>query len=328
VLRYIEFPAPRRAIMARAAMPEPAADQAVLETLLSGVSVGTERMWLDGSAAALRSGRRQYPYRPGYALVGRLAATGADFPHAVGERVFAMKPHGSHALLGPDDAWLPLPDWVADDDAAALALTATALHAIHRSALTVGDAAVVAGLGGLGFILMQVLAASFAGPVIALTGTPEKKAKALAHGATEAMTYAELPDRLRRLPPVQAVFECSGVGANIARVMPLARAQGEIVLPGFYNDPMALDGEAMFARELTVIAVRGAGAAAENDPYNRWDRRRNLALAGELVAAGKVRSGSLDTHRFPAERFDEAYRLIADRERSRRAIRVALEWRD
>jgi 3-hydroxyethyl bacteriochlorophyllide a dehydrogenase len=327
MLRYIEFRAPKRAVMARAGLPVPAADEALIETSQSGISAGTERMWFEGSASALRSGRRAYPYRPGYELVGRVAAAGAEFAAApVGARVFAMKPHGSHAVLQRHDPWVVLPDPLGDDDALAIALTATALHAIHRSAMTVGDGAAVAGLGALGFIMVQVLAASFAGPVIALTASAEKAALALAHGAGTALTYAELPDARASLPPLQTVFDCSGAAANVARLLPLARPQGEIVLAGFYNEPVALDGETLFDRELTVKAVRSAGALADGGEYNRWDRRHNLALAAALVAAGKVTARHLVTHRFPAERFADAYRLIADRAKSRDAIQVCLTW--
>lgn len=274
-------------------------------------------MWLDGSAGALRSGRRAYPYRPGYALIGRVAATGADFGELpVGGRVFAMKPHGSHAVLRRDDPWVALPELLADDDAGAIALTATALHAIERSGMKSGDGAVVAGLGALGFIMVQVLAARFAGPVIALTGLAGKAALAMAHGASAALTYDELSPAV--LPPVRTLFECSGVAANIARLLPHLRPPSEIVLAGFYTAPVVLDGEAIFANELTLKGVRSIGSGDE--------RARNLALAGELVAAGKVRSRALVTHRFPAERFGEAYRLIADRASSRAAIRVCLTW--
>lgn len=328
-MRYIEFPAPHRAVMSHAARPEPGPAEAVIETVQSAISLGTERMWFDGSASALRSGRRVYPYRPGYALVGRVASAGADFADVpAGARLFAMKPHGSHALLRRDDPWVALPDDVGDDDAAAIALTATALHALHRSAMTLGDGAVVAGLGGLGFALLQVLASSFAGPVVALTGSPAKAALARERGAALALTYAELPDALAGLPPIQAAFECSGVAANVARLQPLVRPQGEIVLAGFYNEPVALDGESLFARELTVKSVRAAGASDGATQYNRWDRKRNLALARDLVAAGKVGARGLVTHRFPASRFEDVYRLVADPARRGAAIRIALDWRE
>lgn len=276
-------------------------------------------MWLDGSAAALRSGRRSYPYRPGYALVGRVAAAGPEFTGApVGARIFAMKPHGSHAVLGANDRWLPLPDSVGDDDALAIALTATALHAIDRSAMIAGDGAAVAGLGTLGLIVLQVLAATGAGPVVALTGSADKAALALRLGATAALTYDELPGRRASLSPLRAVFECSGIAANIGKVLPLAGERGSIVLAGFYNEPIALDGEAIFANELTIAGVRATGSGAE--------RGRNLARAGALVAAGAVRNRDLAAHRFSADRFDQAYRLVADRTRSRGALRVSLSW--
>jgi 2-desacetyl-2-hydroxyethyl bacteriochlorophyllide A dehydrogenase len=328
-MRYIEFPAPNRAVMNHVVLPAPGPDEAIVESVQSAISLGTERMWLDGSAAALRSGRRGYPYRPGYALVGRVAAAGADFADAaVGARLFAMKPHGSHAVLRRDEPWVALPDHVSDDDAAAIALTATALHAVHRSAMMLGDGAVVAGLGALGFVLLQVLAASFAGPVVALTNSAEKAALARARGATLALTYAELSGAVAALPPIQSAFECSGIAANVARLQPLLRAQGEIVLAGFYNEPVALDGETLFARELTVKSVRAAGATGGDSEYNRWDRKRNLVLARDFVAAGKVGTRGLITHRFPAARFDDAYRLVAEPARRRDAIRVALDWRE
>ncbi|MGH7074856.1 MAG: hypothetical protein ACREFD_11730, partial [Stellaceae bacterium] len=211
---YIEFTRPYRAILTPAPVPRPRAGEAVVETILTGISAGTEGMWLDGSAGALASGRRGYPYRPGYALVGRVVAADPGWLGAApGARIFAMKPHGSHATMTADDLWLPLPDHVADEDAVAIALTATALHAVHRSALTVGDGAAVAGLGALGLILIQVLAASFSGPVIALTGSAGKRRLALAHGASHALTYDELPGA--ELPAVPCVFDCTGIGANV-----------------------------------------------------------------------------------------------------------------
>lgn len=134
------------------------------------------------------------------------------------------------------------------------------------------------------------------GPIVAVTGSAAKAALALRHGATVALTYAELSDYRTALPPIRTLFECSGVAANIAQVMPLLGERGAIVGVGFYNDPIALDGEAMFARELSYTAVRSIGTGPE--------RSRNVARAGRLVASGKVRARRLVTHRFPARRLD------------------------
>jgi len=318
MLRYIEFPAPRRAVMARADLPRCGPGEALVETTSSGVSMGTERMWLEGSATALRSGRKSYPYRPGYALTGRIVAAGADFAAAPpGARIFAMKPHGSHAVVGADDLWLPLGDDTGDDDALAIALTATALHAVERAAPCGGDAVAVAGLGVLGLLLVQVLAATEAGPVVALTGSPDKRDVARGHGATLALSHDEAARRT--LPPIRTWFECSGVAANLARLLTLARGGGEIMLAGFYTETLSLDFEPIFAHELSIRAVRGIGDGAS--------RRRNLARAAALIASGAVRMPRVKAQRFDADDFAEAYRLVADRERSRAAPRVVLDWR-
>ncbi len=244
-MEYIEIEAPYRAAIVTARLPPLVQGETLLAATASGISAGTERMWFDGSAGALKSGRRSYPYRPGYELLGRIVAAGDACAFSPGDRVFAMKPHASHAVLRAEDLCFRLPDHVGDDDALGIGLTATALHAIHRANVTVGDAVAVSGLGTLGLIMIQVLAATVAGPVIALTGSAAKRELALAHGATAAFTYDEALSR--RVAPVQCLFECSGLASNPARLAPLLRPQGEIVLAGFYNEPILLDGEALFA---------------------------------------------------------------------------------
>jgi bacteriochlorophyllide a dehydrogenase len=316
MLRYIAFAGPHRAMMVTASLPSVADGEALVRTTLTGISAGTERMWYEGSAGALRSGRKNYPYRPGYELIGRIAATGNEFRGVkAGERVFAMKPHASHAVLGPDDLWFPLADDINDEDALGTALCATALHAMERADLAACGAIAVAGLGALGLIMLQVLAASGA-TAIGLTRDPQKAALAIAHGAGTAFTYDEFAET--RLP-IHCVFECSGVAANVARLQFFVRPRGEIVLAGFYTEPVVLDGEAMHARELTVKAVRGGGRAGESE------REQNFERAAALVAAGKVRTGALVTHRFDADSFDDAYRLIADRQGGG-ALQVCLDW--
>jgi len=315
--RYIEFEAPYRAVMARGDVPRPGPAEALVEAHRSGVSVGTERMWFDGTATALRSGRRSYPYCPGYALTGRIVAAGPAFTGApVGTRVFAMKPHGSHAVLGAGDLWLPLGHGTGDDDALGIALTATALHAVERAECR-NDAVAVAGLGLLGLLLVQVLAATVSAPVVALTGSPDKRALARDHGAALALTYDEA--RAGGLPPIRTWFDCSGVASNVARLLTLAPPGGEIVLAGFYTDELTLDFEALFAKELTVKAVRSIGDGAA--------REGNLARAGALIASGQVRMPLVPAQRFAAEDFAAAYGLVADRDRSRATMRVVLEWR-
>jgi 2-desacetyl-2-hydroxyethyl bacteriochlorophyllide A dehydrogenase len=325
MLTYIEFAEPHQAVLKTTDLPRPGRTQAVLETTLSGLSAGTERMWYNGTASGLRSGRRGYPYRPGYELVGRVVDIGDDFGGVQpGDRVFALKPHASHVLLDKTDLWFRLPDTIADEDALAISLAATSIHAVHRADITIGDAVAVAGLGMLGMIIIQVLAATIGGPILALTRTAEKVARALQSGATHACSYETITESLPKLPPIYCAFECSGVPQNVDRLMKVPASQGRIVLAGFYNDSIPIDGEELFAKELTLLGVRATGSETSSNEYNRWDRRRNLDFAFELVRTQKVRLQHLVTHRFVAERFAEAYALI---DGGASFQQVCLDWR-
>ena len=114
---------PRSIDMQRLTMPVLPDDAVRAEAIVTGVSAGTERMWYEGTNPAIRSGRRGYPYHPGYEFVGRVVEMGSQVVDVeAGELVFAMKPHGSHAILGPADYWTVLPDDIYPDDAVATAL--------------------------------------------------------------------------------------------------------------------------------------------------------------------------------------------------------------
>lgn len=310
--RSVVFPAAHRALLVEEPLPAPGPGQLLLATRLSGISAGTEGMWFSGTATALRSGRKSYPYRPGYELVGEVVSVGEGVTGvAPGERVFAMKPHGSHALVGPADVWFKLPEGLADEDALATALGATALHSIHRSGMTLGDTAAVVGLGTLGLVLTQLLARRIAGHVLCVTTSPDKAAWARMGGAHGVATA---PDALPSgTPPIGHAFECSGANPGLARALAVLAPQGVLVGAGFYTEPLVLDGEAFFAKEVTVKAVRATGPAGEPTEHVRRTARSNARLAFAAVAAGEVRLAPFVTHRVRPDELPDAYAMIAGR---------------
>ena len=167
--RAIFFPGTRECDW-QTSTPETSADKVLLKARLSGISAGTEGMWFDGSASALKSGRKSYPYFPGYEFVGEVVSVGADvtadpgrFPRlsklGPGDRVFAFKPHAGANEITEADMWVRLDASVDDADALALALCTTGIHAVHRGAPTAGSSAAVFGLGTMGLTLIQTLAA-------------------------------------------------------------------------------------------------------------------------------------------------------------------------
>ena len=304
----------------------------VLRSVMTGISSGTERMWFLGESPAIVSGRRSYPYYPGYECVGRVVEVGSSLMSevGVGDRVFAMAPHASHAIVSIGDYWSILPPGVRDEDALGISLTATSLHAVHRARMMAGATVGVIGLGVLGMLLIQVLRACGAGTIIAIGRSEWKRMLAQELGADVALDAMD-PNLLvavhsysRNRRGVDIVFESAGKPEAVQVATSLARSQGKVVIVGFHTVPLPISGEDLFSRELTVYGVRSAGSTLPESEYVRWNRRANFELARELVCSGRVVAHPLVTHRFQADRIRDAYDFISSG--SPDYLQVVLDW--
>jgi len=298
-------------------------DHILLEGVVSGISAGTETMWYNGTASALKSGRRSYPYTPGYEFIGRVAEIGSDItsnPNAyprlstlkTGDLVFAFKPHARWNTISEADLWTSVPAGAEPFDALGLALACTSLHAIHRSEIRVGDDAAVIGMGVLGFVLISCLNAAGAGRITAISRAETKRERARLFGANAGLDTGVIaagnPIPAEALSDV--VFECTGQPAGINLAMRAAQKQGKIIAAGFYTDPVPLDGELLFSKELTLYGVRASGASAPRGEFLRWPRAENLKLATEYLRRGYIGTGSIVTHEIKPANLEEAYHMI------------------
>src|SRR3990172_881089 len=172
--------------------PQLRAGGILVATELSLISAGTDRMlielarrsWIgkararpdlvrrvwekarrDGVAATVQTVKRRLDrVAPlGYSLVGRVLAVGPDAgPFQVGQRVAcAGAGFANHAETNfvPKNLAVPVPDNLESDAAAYVALGAIALHAVHHAELSLGETAVVVGLGLVGQLVVALLEA-------------------------------------------------------------------------------------------------------------------------------------------------------------------------
>jgi 3-hydroxyethyl bacteriochlorophyllide a dehydrogenase len=109
----------------------------------------------------------------------------------------------------------------------------------------------------------------------------------------------------------RAVYDVSGDVRIIDKAMPHLAKGGEIVLAGFYADPLSFDFAPAFTREASVRA------AAE------WQRADMLAVR-QLTDEGRLDLTGLITHRERAEHARGAYRTAFS---DAACLKMVLDWK-
>ena len=139
-------------------LAEPGPDEALVLTLWSGISRGTERLVYEGRVplseyermkAPFQEGEFPYPVKYGYCAVGIIEQGPKDW---LGIPVFSLQPHQTH-FVAPVDRLVPVPDGVPLRRAALAANMETALNALWDSGAGPGDRIVIVGAGLVGLLV-------------------------------------------------------------------------------------------------------------------------------------------------------------------------------
>jgi threonine dehydrogenase-like Zn-dependent dehydrogenase len=86
------------------------------------------------------------------------------------------------------------------------------------------------------------------------------------------------------------------------------RVGGTVVAAGFYAGGELALGEEFHHNRLTLVSSMGGWASPPREP--RWPRSRARGLAADILAAGKLRTDELITHRFRLADAPSVYELI------------------
>ncbi len=172
-------------------------------------------------------------------------------------------------------------------DFAAASIAEPAAVAAHAAAITpikMGDSLVVVGAGLIGLLLIQILRAHSAGTILALETDPERRAAALAAGASAALDPASPATKAAILElsggrGFDRAFEAVGASAPIATAIGALRKGGSVTLIGNVSPSVEMPLQAIVTRQLTLY---GSCAMAGEYP-----------LVLDLLARGKIDAKSI-----------------------------------
>ncbi|MGZ8261054.1 MAG: chlorophyll synthesis pathway protein BchC [Caldimonas sp.] len=304
---------PEHLALSAMGLPEPTDDEIVVDVEYSGISTGTEKLLWTGRMPAFPG--MGYPLVPGYESVGRVTQAGARSGHAVGEFVFVpgARCYGevrglfggtASRLVTAGERVVPIDDSLGGRGVL-LALAATAYHAVSGGGLraSIEPPDLIVGHGVLGRLLARLTVLAGGSPTVW-----ERDPARMSGAAGYSVMRPE--DDSRR--DYRAIYDVSGDAKILDSLISRLTPRGEIVLAGFYSEPLSFSFPPAFMREAQIRA------AAE------WKRADMLAV--KLLLDTKALSlDGLITHHEPALRAERAYRTAFN---DAACLKMVLDWRE
>jgi 3-hydroxyethyl bacteriochlorophyllide a dehydrogenase len=300
---------PEHLVLSRIDLCDPGDADVVVDIEWSGISTGTERLLWSGTMPPFPG--MGYPLVPGYESVGRISAAGPRAGARIGERVFVPGARcfgevrglfggAASRLVVPSERALPI-DESLGEHGVLLALAATAQHAIADGPGTFPD--LIVGHGVLGRLLARLTVAAGGRPPTVWETHPGRVSGALGYEVVD-------PDHDPRRD-YSAIYDVSGDPNLLDHLIGRLAARGEIVLAGFYSEPLRFAFPPAFMREARLrIAAQ-------------W-REQDLVTVKELAERGDLALDGLITHRQAAADAPGAYRTAFG---DPACLKMVLDWR-
>jgi 3-hydroxyethyl bacteriochlorophyllide a dehydrogenase len=300
---------PEHLVLSRLTLNTPGEDDVIVDMEWSGISTGTERLLWTGRMPPFPG--LGYPLVPGYESVGRVVEVGARGGRQVGERVFVpgARCFGDvRGLFGGAAAKVVVPgakvtpiDEKLGEEGVLLALAGTAHHAIVAKDSVFPD--LIIGHGVLGRLIARLVTLlADAAPVVWETNAG-RSAGAVGYTVVHPDTDARRDYR--------CICDVSGDSKILDLLIGRLAPGGEIVLAGFYSEPLAFAFPPAFMREMRLRV------AAE------W-READLVAVKALAESGALRLDGLITHRQEATDAASAYRTAFT---DPSCLKMILDWR-
>lgn len=300
-------------------IPKPSAQQVLVQTIVSAISPGTEMLFYRGQAPTevsvdsvlpALSQALSYPLQYGYACVGRVTAIGADVAEEwLDQLVFAFHPHESHFVTSPVHL-VKVPPAIEPEKAVLLPNMESAVNFVMDGRPAIGERAAIFGQGIVGLLTTTLLAHYPLAELSVLDRFAQRRACALACGATQALDPVSPAAEMNKAPLANydLVFELSGSPAALDQAIACTGFGGRVIIGSWYGQKRAELhlGGAFHRSRIQLISSQVSTIGAEWSA--RWDKQRRLDVAWHMLRHSNT--DRFITHRFHVDRAAEAYRLI------------------
>ncbi|MGB2693840.1 MAG: zinc-binding dehydrogenase [Dehalococcoidia bacterium] len=230
------------------------------------------------SARVLELGAGVSEVQPGDVVTSLPIVVTGDGPRAVGYSVDYPGGYGERMVL-MSALCRKAPDGVDPRHVALTEPMSVGFHAVVKSGVAPGDAAIVLGCGPIGLACIAALRADGIEPIIAADFSPTRRALATRMGALEVVDPREQPaieawQRVDGAKPL-VIFEAVGVPGMIAQAMRDAPAAARIMVVGACMEADTIWPMLGINKELTIQFSLGSRP-------DEFDRTLQLIASGEL----------------------------------------------
>ena len=342
--KYIVFPNARDVAVWEEDILAPGEGEILCKAEKSLLSIGTELHCLNG---VFDPGTNwfdwvKYPFRPGYSMVGRVIAVAKDVPDIKeGDRVATYGFHQQYYTaqlqnvqkrydipegIGP----YVVPDRISSEDGTWRSLACTCQNAVRRAQFEFGETVGIVGLGILGQLVTQYLAAAGARKIIAIDPMQSRLELARKGGATHTLQIdvANAVEPVRQITDgwmMDVVFDVTGHPATLAPCIQLARKLGRVVLLG--DTPIPTQqclGPGVVFNSVAILGIHGYMVPERTTPFTPWTVERMSGVFFDYLMGGRMNVADLVTHRYSPLQAPEVYLgLLKDRSTD---VGVIFDW--
>jgi 2-desacetyl-2-hydroxyethyl bacteriochlorophyllide A dehydrogenase len=330
------FNAPGRVELRHEQLPALSNGQVLVETLLTGISAGTEMLVYRGQFPReladtndTVSANLQYPLSYGYACVGRVAALGKGVDKSWADQlVFAFQTHRSRFVAGVESLQR-VPNGVSAENAIFLPNMETAVNLIQDAEPMLGECVLVLGQGIVGLLATALLRQFPVQSLVTADRYQLRRTTSLALGVDACLdpTFEDFCDQAKAsarslVDGYDLILELSGNPAALNDAIALTAYSGRIVVGSWYGEKRApLDLGGRFHRS-RIQLISSQVSSISPRLNGRWSKARRFDVAWDALR--RIGPEKWITQRIPIREAAEAYRILD--ESPENTLQVVLEY--